>query len=277
VGYTPTPGPEICPLRGHPRTTADGWPVRTSLADVPGQPAARGESPFEVAKAEGAAKAPAGFKHQELALGKQVCKRNDDVVSSALKSGPARVDCVSRGMALDQGLAASRHDGPQQVFSGSSFLDHGTSYGPLWPSAPPFAEGLAERLLDAVRTFASPVFACSTGVRLQLFSREARTCGGGDGHTVHRRGTNRVVTRGGRRVLQMASQVGGRAAGRGLRPDRARRGRPIDREIPMRAFLGGALTPYLRLRSRAQDRASRCRWCRRARYRHSRPWHRRCL
>jgi hypothetical protein len=38
-------------------------------------------------------------------------------------------------MALDQRPPASRLDGPQQVFSGSSFLDHGTSYGPRRPSS----------------------------------------------------------------------------------------------------------------------------------------------
>ena len=43
-----------------------------------------------------------------------------------------------------------------------------------------------------------------------------------DGHTVHRRGADRVVARGGLRVLQMASQLGGRPTERGLRPPLAR-------------------------------------------------------
>ena len=55
---------------------------------------------MRVPKAEGAANAPAGFKLQELAFGRQVCKRNNDVVPSLLKGGPARVDCISRGIAL---------------------------------------------------------------------------------------------------------------------------------------------------------------------------------
>jgi len=62
---------------------------------------------LRVPKAEGAANAPAALKLQELAFGRQVCKRNDDVVPSLLKGGPARVDRISRGMALNQGPAAS--------------------------------------------------------------------------------------------------------------------------------------------------------------------------
>lgn len=65
---------------------------------------------------------------QEIAFGTQVCKRNDDIVPSPLKASPTRVDRFSRGMLLNQRSAASRLDGPQEVFSGRSFLNHGTSY-----------------------------------------------------------------------------------------------------------------------------------------------------
>jgi hypothetical protein len=55
-----------------------------------------------------------------------------------------------------------------------------------------------------------------------------------DGHTVHRRGADRVVARGGLRVLQMASQLGGRPTERGLRP-------PLARILcPLMAFALGA-------------------------------------
>jgi hypothetical protein len=69
-------------------------------------------------KAEGAANAPAALILGKLAFSRQVCKGNDDVVPSLLKGGPARVHCISRGMALSQRPAASRFDGPQQVISG---------------------------------------------------------------------------------------------------------------------------------------------------------------
>jgi hypothetical protein len=85
---------------------------------------------LRVAKAEGAANAPAGFELRELAVGWQVCKRNDDVVPSLLKGDSACVDLIPRGMALNQRPAPSRLDGAEQVFSGGSFLDHATSYGP---------------------------------------------------------------------------------------------------------------------------------------------------
>ena len=60
-----------------------------------------------------------------------------------------------------------------------------------------------------------------------------------DGHTVHRRGADRVVARGGLRVLQMASQLGGRPTERGLRP-------PLARILcPLMAFaLGAAHTTH---------------------------------
>jgi hypothetical protein len=77
-----------------------------------------------VPKAVVAAIARAGL-NLRAAFGRQGCKRNDDVVPSLLEGGPARVDRISCGMALDPGPAASRLDGPQQVFRGGSFLDRG--------------------------------------------------------------------------------------------------------------------------------------------------------
>ena len=65
-----------------------------------------------VLKAGGAANAPAALKLQD-AFGRRICKRNEDVVPSTLKGGPARVDCISRGVSLSQRPAASRLDGPQ--------------------------------------------------------------------------------------------------------------------------------------------------------------------
>ena len=52
--------------------------LRTVACRRAGQPTARARNPFEGPEAEGAANAPAGFKLQELAFGRQVCKRNDD-------------------------------------------------------------------------------------------------------------------------------------------------------------------------------------------------------
>ena len=65
-----------------------------------------------VPKAGGAANAPARLKLQD-AFGGRICKRNEDVVTSPLKGGPARVDCISRGVSLSQRPAASRLDGSQ--------------------------------------------------------------------------------------------------------------------------------------------------------------------
>jgi hypothetical protein len=110
--------------------------VRGAARCAAWQPCRMGlEVRLRVPKAEGAANAPAALKLQELAFGRQVCKRNDDVVPSLLKGGPARVDRISRGMALNQGPAASWLDGPQLVFFGCSYLDHGTSYGQREPPA----------------------------------------------------------------------------------------------------------------------------------------------
>ena len=53
-----------------------------------------------VPKSEGAATGRASLRLQELACRRQVGKRNDDVVPSALKGGSARVDRISRGVAL---------------------------------------------------------------------------------------------------------------------------------------------------------------------------------
>jgi hypothetical protein len=142
-----------------PITCGRGRPPRRLLAWRAGCRAGL-EVRLRVPKAGGAAHAPAFLKLPKLAFGKQVCKRNDDVVPSVLKGGPARVDRISRGVALDQWPAASRHNGPQLVFSGGSFLDHATSYGPrlsavnyiLWGGS--FADRPHRRLLTRRPAFA---------------------------------------------------------------------------------------------------------------------------
>ena len=63
---------------------------------------------------------PAFFRLQELAF----VKRNENAVSSLLKCGPARCDCIVCGIALNQGPAASRLDGPQLVFSLGPLINH---------------------------------------------------------------------------------------------------------------------------------------------------------
>jgi hypothetical protein len=51
-------------------------------------------------------------------------KRNEYVVSRPLKGSPARSYPLKRSIAFNQGAPASRQDGAQLVFSGSSLLDH---------------------------------------------------------------------------------------------------------------------------------------------------------
>ena len=108
-------------------------------------------------------------------------------------------------------------------FPGVPSSDHGTSYGPLLPLAPPFAVGLAERRLDdRPHVRRCPVLACSTACGARLLRENGELVGTEMVILFIVGGADRVVARGRLRVLQIASQLGGRATEGGLRPPPAR-------------------------------------------------------